>query len=45
MLPKIEAAISFVTAGKNRKAIITKMEHAIDGLMGQTGTTIVTKGV
>lgn len=41
MLPKVEAAISFVTAGQNRKAVITKIECALSGLRGKTGTCII----
>ena len=40
MLPKIEAAISFVKSGPGRKALITILEKARDGLAGKTGTTI-----
>jgi len=41
MLPKIEAALSFVKSGKNRKALITMLEKARDGLAGKTGTVII----
>jgi len=40
MLPKIEAALSFVKSGKNRKALITMLDKAKDGLAGKTGTVI-----
>ena len=40
MLPKIEASIDFIEAGKGRKAIITSMEKAKDSLAGKAGTTI-----
>ncbi|MDR2590295.1 MAG: carbamate kinase [Oscillospiraceae bacterium] len=40
MLPKVEAAISFVKSGKDRKALITMLEKAKDGLVGKTGTEI-----
>ena len=40
MLPKIEAALSFVKSGSGRKALITKLEKARDGLAGSTGTVI-----
>ena len=38
--PKVDAAIRFVTADPDRKAIICSLEHAKDGLAGRTGTTI-----
>jgi len=40
MLPKVEAALSFVKSGSNRKALITMLEKARDGLAGNTGTVI-----
>ena len=40
MLPKVEAALSFIKAGKGRNAIITSMEHAQDSISGHAGTTI-----
>ena len=40
MLPKVEAALSFVKSGKGRKALITMLEKARDGLAGKTGTLI-----
>lgn len=40
MQPKVEAAISFVESGPNRKALITLLEKAKDGLEGRTGTII-----
>ena len=40
MLPKIEAALTFVKSGSGRKALITILEKARDGLKGQTGTVI-----
>lgn len=40
MLPKIESAIDFITAGKDRRAIITSMEAAKSALAGHSGTTI-----
>lgn len=40
MLPKVEAAIKFVEAKENRKAIITLLEKARDGIKGRTGTHI-----
>lgn len=40
MLPKIEAAIEFVSVGGERKAIITNLENAKNGTKGKTGTII-----
>lgn len=40
MLPKIEASIKFVSAGKGRRAIITTPERAAAALRGETGTII-----
>jgi carbamate kinase len=40
MLPKVEAALSFVKSGSGRKALITMLEKARDGLAGKTGTVI-----
>lgn len=40
MLPKMEASIEFVSAAKNRKAIITNLENAKSALKGKTGTVI-----
>lgn len=39
-LPKMQASVNFVTSGKNRRAIITKLEHARDGIYEKTGTII-----
>ena len=39
MLPKIDAALSFLKAGKNRSAIITTMAKAEDAVNGKDGTT------
>lgn len=39
-LPKIEASVSFVTAKKDRTAIITSLDEAIDGLKERIGTII-----
>lgn len=43
MLPKIEAALSFVESKKGRSALITSLEKAREGLAGKTGTLIVSK--
>jgi len=40
MLPKVEAALSFVKSGTGRKSLITKLDKARDGLVGRTGTVI-----
>lgn len=39
-MPKMEASVSFVTSGEDRKAIITHIDTAIQGIKGRTGTTI-----
>lgn len=41
MLPKVEAAIDFASSRKGRKALITLLEKAKDGIDGKTGTTII----
>lgn len=38
MLPKVEAAMKFVRANPDKKAIITSLDKAIDALEGRTGT-------
>ncbi len=40
MLPKVEAAIAFVQSKPGRKALITLLEKAQDGIAGKTGTVI-----
>ncbi|MCR4658553.1 MAG: carbamate kinase [Lachnospiraceae bacterium] len=40
MLPKVEAAVKFAESGKGRKALITLLEKARDGISGKTGTLI-----
>ena len=40
MLPKINAALSFLKAGKGRSAIITTMVKAEEAVNGKAGTTI-----
>jgi carbamate kinase len=40
MLPKVEAALSFTRSAPGRKALITMLEKARDGLAGKTGTVI-----
>ena len=39
-LPKVNAAIEFIEAGKDRKAIIAHMDHAKEAILGKSGTTI-----
>ncbi len=43
MLPKVKAAINFARSGKDRKALITSLEKAEEGLQGETGTLIVSE--
>ena len=40
VLPKIEAAVSFVEQKTGRRAVITSIDKAIDGYNGKTGTII-----
>ncbi|MBR1742637.1 MAG: carbamate kinase [Lachnospiraceae bacterium] len=40
MLPKVEAAVSFASSKKGRKAIITGIDTALAGMQGKTGTII-----
>lgn len=39
-LPKVEAALNFVVAGRNRKAVITNLEKAKAGIKDRIGTII-----
>ena len=41
MLPKIEAAIEFVSAAPGRRAIIADLKDALAALQGKAGTSIV----
>lgn len=41
MLPKVQAALQFAVSGPNRKALITSLEKAKEGIEGKTGTLIV----
>lgn len=43
MLPKVEAAVKFVKSNPDKKALITSLEKAKDGINGLTGTIIVNK--
>jgi carbamate kinase len=40
MLPKIEAAVSFIEKKEGRKALVTSFEKLSEGLSGENGTTI-----
>lgn len=40
MLPKVEAAMRFVRADPERRAIITSLEACLDALEGKTGTVV-----
>ena len=40
MLPKVQAALSFAESKPGRKALITLLEKARDGINGKTGTMI-----
>ena len=45
MLPKVQAALSFVESRPGRKALITLLEKARDGIEGKTGTMITAEEV
>lgn len=40
MLPKVQAALRFVRSRPGRKALITSLERALDGIEGRTGTLV-----
>lgn len=40
MLPKVQAAVNFASSKEGRKALITLLEKAKDGIDGKTGTLI-----
>jgi len=40
MLPKVEAAMKFVRANPDKRAIITSLDKAVEALEGKTGTRI-----
>ncbi|SHH32518.1 carbamate kinase [Tepidibacter thalassicus] len=41
MLPKVQAAMKFASSKEGRKALITSLEKAAEGIQGKTGTLIV----
>ena len=41
MLPKVEAAINFVSSGKNKSAIIADLSKVELALEGKSGTKII----
>lgn len=43
MLPKVEAAMQFAKSKPGRKALITSLEKAKEGIEGKTGTVIIDK--
>ena len=43
MLPKVQAAMKFATSKTGRRALITSLEKAADGISGKTGTIIIDK--
>lgn len=43
MLPKVEAALTFVSGAKNKTTIITLLDKASEALKGETGTRIVSE--
>ena len=40
MLPKVQAALSFAESKPGRKALITLLEKAKEGIDGKTGTLV-----
>ena len=40
MLPKVQAAMKFVRAFPGKRAVITSLDKALEGLLGETGTQI-----
>lgn len=40
ILPKMDAGIRFVRGGRNRTAVITSLQHGLDGLKEKAGTII-----
>ena len=42
MLPKVQAAMKFALSAPGRSAVITKLEKAKQGILGETGTRFIT---
>ena len=40
MLPKVEAGLSFLEKGNERRVVITSIDKALEGYLGKTGTII-----
>ena len=40
MLPKVEAAVRFAESGEGRRALITLLDKAAEGIAGKTGTVL-----
>jgi carbamate kinase len=40
MLPKVQAALDFAESKPGRQSLITLLEKAKDGILGETGTRI-----
>jgi carbamate kinase len=40
MLPKVQAAVKFARSSRGRRALITSLEYAAEGIEGRTGTII-----
>ena len=43
MLPKVEASVKFAESGEGRRALITLLEKARDGIAGKTGTLVAAR--
>jgi len=43
MLPKVQAALAFAESKPGRKALITSLEKAKEGIAGKTGTLIASE--
>ena len=41
MLPKVQAAVDFVSSGPGRTALIKELRKAKEGIAGKTGTHII----
>lgn len=40
MLPKVQASVEFVEQGNGKRAVITSIDKALEGYLGETGTVI-----